>query len=331
MNVRLHKNATTTPKVRAAIQEAPASVTTESLAARYGVHANTVTKWRRRKTVEDASHRPHKLHTTLPPELEEIVVELRRTLLLGVDDLLVVIRRFIEPTMSRSALDRLLRRHGVSRLRDLEPKPEPEPDQPPKRFKSYEPGFVHVDVKYLPRMQDEASRKYLYVAIDRATRWVYHEVLEDKSSRTAAGFLERLVEHCPLRIVKVLTDNGSEFTDRFVRGQERTPTGRHAFDQVCSAQSIEHRLIPPWHPQTNGMVERYNGRITEQLARTRFTSAESLQAGLEEYRRVYVSHIPQRALGHKTPREALLEWYEKRPELFRADPHNHPGLDIYCA
>jgi hypothetical protein len=42
---------------------------------------------------------------------------------------------------------------------------------------------------------------------------------------------------------------------------------------------------------------------------------------------VYVSHIPQRALGHKTPREALLEWYERSPGLFRADPHNHPGLD----
>jgi hypothetical protein len=44
---------------------------------------------------------------------------------------------------------------------------------------------------------------------------------------------------------------------------------------------------------------------------------------------VYVSHIPQRALGHKTPREALLEWYERSPGLFRADPHNHPGLDSY--
>jgi hypothetical protein len=44
---------------------------------------------------------------------------------------------------------------------------------------------------------------------------------------------------------------------------------------------------------------------------------------------VYVSHIPQRALGHKTPREALLEWYERSPGLFRADPHDHPGLDTY--
>lgn len=324
MNVRLHKNARTTPAVRAEIQAAPASVTTESLAVRHGIHVNTVRKWRRRDTVEDRSHRAHNLQATLSPELEEIVVELRRTLLLGIDDLLVLIREVMEPEMSRSALDRMLRRHGVSNLRDLLPRDEQEK---PKRFKSYEPGFLHVDVKYLPRMQDEAKRQYLYVAIDRATRWVYHEILPDKSSESAAGFLKRLVEHCPLQIVKVLTDNGSEFTDRFVHGQERTPTGNHAFDKVCSANQIEHRLIPPWHPQTNGMVERYNGRVTDQLARTRFGSAEELNRGLEEYRQVYVNHIPQRALGHKTPREALLEWYNNRPDLFRSDPHNHPGLD----
>ncbi|NNC29448.1 IS481 family transposase [Longimicrobium terrae] len=326
MNVRLHKNATTTPRVRAAIQQAPASESQESLALRFGVHVNTIRKWRRRTTVEDGSHTPHKLHTTLSPELEQVVVELRRTLLLSPDDLLVVVRQFIAPTMSRSALDRLLRRHGVSRLQDLMPAPEAEPEKP-KRFKSYEPGFIHVDVKYLPRMKDEEKRKYLYVAIDRATRWVYHEVLPDKSSRSAAGFLARLVENCPLRITKVLTDNGSEFSDRFVHGRERTPTGRHAFDKVCAANAIEHRLSPPWHPQTNGMVERYNGRISEQLARTRFASEDELRAGLDEYLKVYLGHIPQRALGHKTPRDAMLDWYQKSPGLFRADPHNHPGLD----
>ena len=42
-----------------------------------------------------------------------------------------------------------------------------------KAFKDYAPGFPHVDVKYLPQMPDEDSRRYLFVAIDRATRWVY--------------------------------------------------------------------------------------------------------------------------------------------------------------
>jgi transposase InsO family protein len=325
MIVRLHKNATTTPAIRAEIQAAPASVSSNALARKYGRNVGTINRWRGRTTVEDASHRPHQIKATLSAEMEEVVVELRRTLLLGIDDLLVVVREFICPTMSRSALDRLLRRHGVSRLRDLLPQ-----EAPParKRFKSYDPGFLHIDIKYLPRMADEGKRKYLYVAIDRATRWIHLEILPDKEAETAAGFLRRVIEECPLKIVKLLTDNGPEFTDRFVHGRERTPTGRHVFDKVCAAHGIEHRLIPPWHPQTNGMVERFNGRVTDQLARTRFSSSHELASGLEGYRQVYLNHIPQRALGHKTPRDALIEWFASRPELFRVDPHNLPGLDI---
>ena len=323
--VRLHKNATTTPAIRAEIQAAPASVSDNALAIKYGRNPGTIKRWRRRTTVEDASHRPKQIKATLSPEMEEVVVDLRRTLLLGIDDLLVVVREFICATMSRSALDRMLRRHGVSKLRDLLPQEEPEPR---KRFKSYEPGFLHLDIKYLPRMPDEEKRTYLYVAIDRATRWVYHEILPDKEAETAAGFLRRMIEACPLKIVKLLTDNGPEFTDRFVHGRERVPTGRHVFDQVCTAHGIEHRLIPPWHPQTNGMVERFNGRVADQLGRTRFGSSHELASGLEGYRQVYLNHIPQRALGHKTPREALIEWFKSQPELFRLDPHNLPGLDI---
>ncbi len=50
------------------------------------------------------------------------------------------------------------------------------PAQPHKAFKDYVPGFVHMDVKYLPQMQDEAKRRYLLVAIDRATRRVFVQV-----------------------------------------------------------------------------------------------------------------------------------------------------------
>src|SRR5215210_4341361 len=157
MMVRLHKNATTTPAIRAEIQAAPASVSDNALALKYGRNPGTIKRWRRRTTVEDASHRPKQIKATLSPEMEEVVVELRRMLLLGIDDLLVVVREFICPTMSRSALDRMLRRHGVSKLGDLLPQEEPEAR---KRFKSYEPGFLHVDIKYLPRMPDEEKRKY---------------------------------------------------------------------------------------------------------------------------------------------------------------------------
>ncbi|HET7233030.1 MAG TPA: IS481 family transposase [Longimicrobium sp.] len=328
MIVRLHKNATTTPAIRKALQAEPASVSTNSLTKKYGLNARTVNRWRRRTTVEDASHRPKQIVATLDSVLEEVVIEMRCTLLLPLDDLLVVVRQFICPTMSRSALDRLLRRRGVSSLREMLAAGEEAPPAP-KRFKQYDPGFVHVDIKYLPRMPGEEVRRYLYVAIDRCTRWVYHEVLPDKEAATAAAFLGRAVEKMPMKIKKLLTDNGPEFTDPFVHGRERTPTGKHVFDRVCAKHGIEHRLIRPWHPQTNGMVERYNGRVADQLKRTRFGSGRELEEGLDAYSQVYLFQIPQRALGHRTPFESLIEWFDKQPALFHFDPHNLPGLDIY--
>ena len=98
-----------------------------------------------------------------------MVVELRTLLLLPLDDLRVVAREFICPDLSRSALDRCLRRHGVARRADLLTEVEGKPPLP-KTFKDDEPGFVHVDVKYLPQMPDEAEHRYLIAAIDRASR-----------------------------------------------------------------------------------------------------------------------------------------------------------------
>jgi hypothetical protein len=98
-------------------------------------------------------------------------------------------REFLCPEVSRSGLDRCLRRHGVGNLRDLLPK---EAKAPRKAFKTYEPGFLHLDVKYLPQMADEKKRRYLFVAIDRATRWVYLEVKEDKTAKSASAFLKNL-------------------------------------------------------------------------------------------------------------------------------------------
>jgi hypothetical protein len=160
MMVSLHKNATTTPAIRAKIaaSEEPAAV----LATRYGVTLDTIYRWRGRTSFEDRSHTAHQLATTLTRAQEFVAVELRRTLLLPLDDLLAVCREFLNPAVSRSGLDRCLRRHGVSNLSALRPKT---PAKPHKTFKSYEPGFLHVDVKYLPQMADETTRRYLFVAI----------------------------------------------------------------------------------------------------------------------------------------------------------------------
>ncbi|MFP7754247.1 IS481 family transposase [Thermodesulfobacteriota bacterium B35] len=322
MEIRLHKNARTTPAVRRETQQS--SLSERALAAKYGITRATVRKWKKRDTVEDRSHRPWNLRATLSPLEEEIVVELRTSLLLPLDDLLAVVREFINPNMSRSALDRCLRRHGVSRLSDLVPKEESERKKV-KAFKTYKPGFLHADIKYLPRMPDEQRRKYLFVAIDRATRWVYLEIRASKSAASAAGFLANLIRKAPFRINIILTDNGKEFTDRFCATGERKPTGNHPFDLKCQQFRIDHRLIRPRHPQSNGMVERFNDRIKEVVTQTRFHSADHLKETLTDYSRIYNHHIPQKNLGHITPIQALKKWQRQEPDLFTKSVYNLSG------
>ena len=101
--ISLHKNATTTPGIRQRLSGSsePASV----LALRYGVSEETARKWKRRDSISDLSATPHTLQTTLTPAQEAVVVQLRRLLLLPLDDLLAVTREFLNPGVSRSGLD----------------------------------------------------------------------------------------------------------------------------------------------------------------------------------------------------------------------------------
>ena len=322
---QVHPRARTTPRTRIEINASSASVT--ALAERYNITVATARKWKHREDPQDRSHRPHKLSTTLTPAQEVLVVEVRRTLLLPLDDLLVVTREFINAAVSRSGLDRCLRRHGVSDLKSLQPEIEGQA-KPPKTFKDYEPGYLHVDIKYLPQMPDETQRRYLFVAIDRDTRWVFMHIYRDQSNKSSADFLRRLRRAAPMKIKTILTDNGSQFTDRFT-GATKSSTGKHEFDLVCKAFGIEHRLIPPRHPQTNGMVERFNGRISEIVNQTRFASAAELEDTLMHYLSTYNQLIPQRALKHQTPIQALKNWHLEKPELFVKQVYKQPGLDIY--
>ena len=324
MLIALHKNARTTPAVRAEI--AASSETAPVLAQRYGITEQTVYKWKKREVFGDRSHTAHHLQTVLTPAQETVVVHLRRTLLLPLDDLLAVTREFICPHVSRSGLDRCLRRHGAGNLNALKPQ-EPQPVH--KAFKTYEPGYVHMDVKYLPQMQDESSRRYLFVAIDRATRWVFVQFKANKTAASAQAFLKALHKACPIRINKLLTDNGKEFTDRLFASKEREPSGNHEFDQLCRELGIEHRLAKPRTPRTNGMVERFNGRIADVLKTHRFNSREDMEQTLQRYVALYNHQLPQSALGSKTPMQAMKQWYLERPDLFHKRPYDRPGCNNY--
>jgi Integrase core domain len=135
------------------------------------------------------------------------------------------------------AIHRCLQRHGIAAR--LTPE-----KAPAVAFQTDTPaGFVHLDVKYLPPLN--RRRSYAYVAIDRATRFVYLEILPDRRAATAAGFLQRFLDSFALKVHTVLTDNGSEFTDRFAVDEKGKPhdkpSGQHPVDRVCAQHAITHR------------------------------------------------------------------------------------------
>jgi transposase InsO family protein len=305
MLVKLHANATTTPRTRAYIQASTASVA--ELAAELGVHEKTIRRWRSRAATEDRSHRPHRMAISLSPFEEALVCELRTFALLPLDDLTEAMRRCVNPKLSRSAIHRCLKRYGISRL--------PKPDKPKTgRFEQAGIGFIHIDLKHLPAL--ERRKSYVFVAIDRATRAVYIEIHPRRDARTSAAFLKRFLAWFPAKAHTILTDNGSEFTDRFAVDKPGKPKGKpsgdHPFHLVCKNASIEHRLIRPYRPQTNGMVERFNRRINEAIGREPkrsaghrlFASHADRDAFLNRFVQDY-NHTRLKCLGYAAPFQML--------------------------
>jgi len=162
------------------------------------------------------------------------------------------------------------------------------------------------------------------------TRWVFVRIYPAKTAANARRFLRNLERAAPMKITHVRTDNGKEFTDRLFGLRKRAATGNHHFDRLCAELGIDHRLAPPMRPQTNGMVERFNGRIEDVLQSHRFRSGEDLEQTIMRYARLYNGQLPQSVLKGRTPLAALKDWHREKPELFKKRPYNHPRWDNYA-
>src|SRR3954451_6686923 len=245
----IHPNARTTPAVRAEI--ARSSEPTGELAGRFGVSTETVRKWRKRGVADcrDRSSRPPKLPWKGSGEERAVVCALRRAAGFPLDDLAFVVRHFL-PHLGRDHVYRILRAEGLNR-RPVWATPE----RPAGKFKEHEVGFVHVDVKHLPKPRTadgEFRKRHLFVAIDRRSRSVHLAVEDEEAEAAAEAFLEEAVAAFPFRVTRLPTDRGSRFTAEGFGRRRREP-------------GVEHREAKPCTPRTNGMVERLNGRVQREV------------------------------------------------------------------
>jgi transposase InsO family protein len=311
----LHGSATTTHAIRAAIQRSKA--TAKALAERHGINPKTVAKWKKRAFVHDAPMGPKDPRSTvLTVEDEAIAVAFRRHTLLPLDDCLYALQATI-PHLTRSSLHRCYQRHGISRLPDIEG------DKPAKKtFKAYPIGFFHIDIA---EVQTAQGKLFLFVAIDRTSKFAFAKLAEKANRVAASAFLTALIAAVPYKIHTVLTDNGIQFTfpPRYADG----PTARyatHMFDMRCREHGIEHRLTKPNHPWTNGQVERMNRTLKEATVRRyHYETHDQLREHLGAFLAAYNFAKRLKTLRGLTPYEFICKRWTENPDQFRLDPIHH--------
>ena len=316
----LHGSATTTEAVRRAIQRSQESLRT--LAKRHGINPKTVAKWKKRSSVVDLPTGPQQpASTVLSVEEEAIIIAFRRHTLLPLDDCLSALQATI-PHLTRSSLHRCLKRHGISRL------PQVKDEGAAKRkFKAYPIGYFHIDIAELRTAE---GKLYLFVAIDRTSKFAFVTLYEKADRPTAVRFLEALIAAVPYRLHTVLTDNGIQFADLPKNRDGWTARYRvHRFDQICRANGIEHRLTKPNHPWTNGQIERMNRTIKEATVnRYHYDSHNQLRAHLVDFVTAYNFARRLKILKGLSPYEYICSTWTKEPGRFILDPiHQMPELN----
>lgn len=298
--MNLHSRARTCPESRGLLVHRveregwPLAMAAEAA----GISRKTASKWLKRFRTEglaglrDRSSRPHRMPGRLDAAREKLILELR-----SCRKTIVQVATALK--LDRSRVARVLRRHGLSRLRSLEP------PIPVKRYEWAKPGdMLHLDVKKLGRVKGLGHRitgdrssslrnpgigwEYVHVCVDDASRVAYVEVLDDELGTTTSAFLERALTHyreLGIRTRRVLTDNGSPYRSR-------------AFAQACARGRLRHRRTKPYTPRTNGKAERFIQSMLRECAYQRpFYSSTERRRALSGWLRHYNGRRIHAALG----------------------------------
>ena len=290
----------------------------QSFSARmYGVSLSSVKRWDKKydgkdwRSLLERSHRPNS-HPRQHTESEEMIIskafwkKYRRYGWYGVYE------EAKENGYTRS-LSGLI--YAAKRLDLVEQEKQHEAKRHDRRYPELSvPGEkVQIDVKEVPycclRGDLVRNNKHLYqwTAIDECTRIRFVYGFEEHTPENSVKFLRMLVKVFPFKIQTVQTDNGTEFTYKYISNTEECP-----FDQALRELGIAHKLIPPRTPWHNGKVER-----SHRNDQRYFYDWETFQS-LEDFNKKLAEHLtwsnnkPMRTLKDKSPRQLLAEKLAKK-------------------
>lgn len=292
------------------------------VAAEAGIARQTLGKWYSRWCefgevgLIDRTSAPGSHPNRTPTEVEDLVEKARRAYKVGPAQLIARLRDDHGLTLPESTIYAILKRRGISRLRDLDVSGE-DLREAVKRYEWTHPGdMIHVDVKKIGRIplgggwaahgrgsaQHKAGKRirskrggyvYLHSVVDDHTRLAYTEEHPDETGGTAAGFWTRAVgffaAHGITTITRVLSDNGSCYRSR-------------VFNAAVAATGAKHKFTRPYRPQTNGKVERFQQTLSREWARSQaWDSNEHRSSKLQEFLDRYNYNRPHTALGGLPP------------------------------
>lgn len=301
--MNIHKNARLTLRGREDLVALIAGGASFAGAARaFHCSPKTAAKWWRRVSAEgrsglfDRSSRPTRLRNPTPDPVCAEIVALRRQRLTGAH----IARK---TGVSPATVSRVLRREGMSRIRDLEP-PEPE-----RRYERGRPGeLIHLDIKKLARFQKVGHRitgdgpgrnrsygagaDYVHVCIDDQSRLAFTELHPDQSAASAVAHLRAAVAwyaDLGVTVERVMTDNGGCYRSR-------------RFKAACAALGIRHIRTKPYTPRTNGKAERFIQTALREWAYARaYQTSDQRAEDLPLWTHIYNWHRPHGALNSHPP------------------------------
>ena len=289
----------------------------QSFAARmYGVSLSSVKRWDKRydgswKSLVERSHRPHS-HPTRHTEKEEMIISKafwKKYKRYGWDGVYAEAKAN-GYTRSLSGLI-----YAAKRLDLVEQSKRRAPRRQDRRYPEIlVPGEkVQIDVKEVPynclrgNLVRDNKHLYQWTAIDECTRLRFIYGFEEHTPENSVKFLRMLIKVFPFRIQTIQTDNGTEFTYKYISETEECP-----FDKELRRLGIQHKLIPPRTPWHNGKVERSHRNDQRYFYDWEtFRSVDDLNHKLSQHL-IWSNNKPMRTLKDKSPRELLIEKLESQ-------------------
>lgn len=278
---------------------------------KYGVSLSSVKRWCKRydgtwQSLVEKSHRPHSNPNRHTPKEERQIKN--------------SFKKHYERYGWNGVYDDLIRKgytrsfsgmvYAAKRLRLSDERKVRKKSRKSRRYPELtEPGEkVQIDVKEVPfnclrgKVLRDGKHLYQWTAIDECTRMRFVYGFEEHTPENSVKFLKMLIKEFPFKIKTIQTDNGTEFTYKYISDDKICP-----FDKALNILKIDHKLIPPRTPWHNGKVERSHRNDQRYFYDWEtFKSVDELNEKLKDHLK-WSNNKTMRTLGRKSPVQLLKE------------------------